>query len=94
MLRLSMPLISVHDLPAAIRSRSRSSSSGVQRILGITQSFAGLQPELDQVAEVFRNIRGGSNTYLFRSLSMASQASSASASVLKGEPPILMALVF
>jgi hypothetical protein len=35
MLRLSMPLISVHDLPAAIRSRSRSSSSGVQRILGI-----------------------------------------------------------
>jgi hypothetical protein len=57
MLRLSMPLISVHDLPAAIRSRSRSSSSGVQRILGITQSFAGLQPELDQVAEVFRNIR-------------------------------------
>ena len=43
MLRLSMPLISVHDLPAAIRSRSRSSSSGVQRILGITQSFASLQ---------------------------------------------------
>ena len=37
---------------------------------------------------------GGSNAYLFRSLSMVSQASSASASVLKGEPPILMALVF
>jgi hypothetical protein len=32
--------------------------------------------------------------YLFRSPSMTSQASSASASVLKGEPPIVMALVF
>ena len=32
--------------------------------------------------------------YLFRSPSMTSQASSASASVLTGEPPIVMALVF
>ena len=37
---------------------------------------------------------GCGNAYLTRRLSMASQASSASASVLKGEPPILMALVF
>jgi hypothetical protein len=37
MLRLRTPLIDVHDLPAAIRSTSRLSSSGVQRILGITQ---------------------------------------------------------
>jgi hypothetical protein len=46
-------------------------------------------------AEAPRSTGGrGSNAYLFRWLSMASQASSASASVLKGEPPILMALVF
>src|ERR1019366_8391739 len=45
MLRLSVPLISVQDLPAAIKSRSRFSSSGVQRTLGITQSFLRLQPE-------------------------------------------------
>jgi hypothetical protein len=57
MLRLSMPLISVHDLPAAIRSRSRSSSSGVQRILGITQSFASLEPELDQAAHKLNHER-------------------------------------
>ena len=43
MLRLRMPLIDVHDLPAAIRSTSRSSSSGVQRILGITQSISRFQ---------------------------------------------------
>src|SRR5260370_34395115 len=36
MLRLSEPLISVQDLPAAIKLRSRFSSSGVQRI----QEFA------------------------------------------------------
>jgi hypothetical protein len=48
MLRLSVPLIIVQDLPAAIKSRSRFSSSGVQRTLGITQSFLHLQPELDQ----------------------------------------------
>jgi hypothetical protein len=30
--------MNVHDLPAAIRPRSRSSSSNVQRILGITKS--------------------------------------------------------
>jgi hypothetical protein len=40
MLRLSMPLISVHDLPAAIKLRSRFSSSGVQRTLGITHRAA------------------------------------------------------
>src|SRR6267378_3220041 len=57
MLRLSMPLISVHDLPAAIRSRSRSSSSGVQRILGITQSFASLELELDQAAHKLNHER-------------------------------------
>jgi hypothetical protein len=45
MLRLSMPLISVHDLPAAIKLRSRSSSSGVQRTLGITQSSFCFQPQ-------------------------------------------------
>jgi len=39
MLRLSMPLISVHDLPAAIRLISRFSTSGDQRTLGITQSI-------------------------------------------------------
>jgi hypothetical protein len=39
MLRLSVALISVHDLPAAIKSRSRFSSSGVQRTVGITRSF-------------------------------------------------------
>ena len=38
--------------------------------------------------------RTARKAYLARSLSMASQASSASASVLKGEPPILIALVF
>jgi len=36
--RLSAALMNVHDLPAAIRPRSHSSSSNVQRILGITQS--------------------------------------------------------
>ena len=36
MLRLSLALIRVHDLPAAIKSRSRFSSSGVQRAIGIT----------------------------------------------------------
>jgi hypothetical protein len=46
MLRLSMPLISVHDLPAAIKLRSRFSSSGVQRTLGITQSTFCFQPQL------------------------------------------------
>ena len=35
--------------PAAIKSRSRFSSSGVQRTLGITQSFLRPQPELGQV---------------------------------------------
>jgi hypothetical protein len=39
-------------------------------------------------------IRRRSNAYLVRCLSMAWQASWASASVLKGEPPILIALVF
>src|SRR6478609_3008655 len=34
-----MPLISVYDLPAAIKSRSRFSSSGVQRSPGITRGF-------------------------------------------------------
>jgi hypothetical protein len=53
MLRFSMPLISVQDLPAAIKSRSRFSSSGVQRTLGITQSFLHLQPDLDQAADGF-----------------------------------------
>jgi hypothetical protein len=52
-LRLSVPLISVQDLPAAIKSRSRFSSSGVQRTLGIMQSFLRLQPELDQAADGF-----------------------------------------
>jgi hypothetical protein len=42
-----------HDLPAAIRSRSRSSSSGVQRTLGTTQSFLALQPDLNQAADGF-----------------------------------------
>ena len=66
MLRLSMPLISVHDLPAAIRSRSRSSSSGVQRILGITQSFSSLEPELDQTAHklILSVIHGGCSALL------------------------------
>src|ERR1019366_1898793 len=43
MLRLSAALISVHDLPAAIKSRSRFFSSGVHRTLGITQSFSSVQ---------------------------------------------------
>ena len=51
--RLSAALMNVHDLPAAIRPRSRSSSSNVQRILGITQSFLCLQPEFDQAADGF-----------------------------------------
>lgn len=42
MLRLSLALIRVHDLPAAIKSRSRFSSSGVQRAIGITQSFSNV----------------------------------------------------
>jgi len=37
------PLISVQDLPAAIKSRSRFVSSGVHRTLGIRQSFSGAQ---------------------------------------------------
>ena len=37
--RLSAALMNVHDLPAAIRPRSRSFSSDVHRILGTTQSF-------------------------------------------------------
>ena len=53
MLRLSVPLISVQDLPAAIKSRSRFSSSGVQRTLGITQSFLRLQPRLAQALKGF-----------------------------------------
>src|ERR1700730_12601377 len=36
MLRLSVPLIGVQDLPAAINLRSRFSSSGVQRIQAFT----------------------------------------------------------
>jgi hypothetical protein len=43
MLRSRMPLIDVHDLPAAIRSTSRSSSSGVQRTMGITRSLSSFQ---------------------------------------------------
>jgi hypothetical protein len=46
MLRLSVALISVHDLPAAIKSRSRFFSSGVHRTLGITQSFSSVQTQL------------------------------------------------
>jgi hypothetical protein len=53
MLRFSVPLIKVQDLPAAINSRSRFSSSGVQRTLGITLSFLRFQPELDQSADGF-----------------------------------------
>src|ERR1035437_3110039 len=53
MLRLSVPLISVQDLPAAIKSRSRFSSSGVQRTLGITQSFLRLQPRLAHALKGF-----------------------------------------
>ena len=45
--RLSAALINGHDLPAAIKPRSRSFSSNVQRILGMTYSFSSLQPELD-----------------------------------------------
>jgi hypothetical protein len=41
-----MPLTSVDDLPAAIKLRSRFSSSGVQRTLGITQSSFCFQPQL------------------------------------------------
>jgi hypothetical protein len=40
--RLSAALMNVHDLPAAIRPRSRSFSSDVHRILGTTQSFLRL----------------------------------------------------
>jgi hypothetical protein len=32
--------MNVHDLPAAIKPRSRSFSSNVQRILGMTRSFS------------------------------------------------------
>jgi hypothetical protein len=39
MLRFRIPLINVQDLPAAIKSRSRFSSSGVQRTLGIIRHF-------------------------------------------------------
>lgn len=46
MLRLSVALISVHDLPAAIKSRSRFFSSGVHRTLGITESFPAFRPQL------------------------------------------------
>jgi hypothetical protein len=48
--RLSAALMNVHDLPAAIKPRSGSFSSNVQRILGMTRSFSSLQPELDQAA--------------------------------------------
>jgi hypothetical protein len=46
--RLSAALMNVHDLPAAIKLRSRSFSSNVQRILGMTRSFLRPQPELDR----------------------------------------------
>jgi hypothetical protein len=38
--RLSEALMNVHDLPAAIKPKSRSFSSNVQRILGMTHSFS------------------------------------------------------
>jgi hypothetical protein len=38
--RLSEALMKVHDFPAAIKPRSRSSSFGVQRILGISVAGA------------------------------------------------------
>ena len=62
MLRLSMPLINVHDLPSAIKSRSRFSSSGVQRTLGMIQSLLGLEPELDQAADYAVTPRNGHTT--------------------------------
>jgi hypothetical protein len=37
--------------PLRFRRESRSSSSGVQRILGITQSFSSLQPEPNQTTD-------------------------------------------
>jgi hypothetical protein len=51
--------MNVHDLPSAIRLRSRSFSSNVQRILGITQSFPRLQPELDKAARMIESVQPG-----------------------------------
>jgi hypothetical protein len=49
--RLSAALMNVHDLPAAIKPRSRLFSSDVQRILGMTRSFSSPEPEFDQAAD-------------------------------------------
>jgi hypothetical protein len=51
--RLSAALMNVHDLPAAIRPRSRSFSSNVQRILGITHHFFAFSPHLAGVISTF-----------------------------------------
>ena len=48
----------------------------------------------NSITQTFWLLTIAANNYLVRYSSMASQASSASASLLKGEPPILMAPVF
>jgi hypothetical protein len=45
-----------HDLPAAIKPRSRSFSSNVQRILGMTYLFSSLQPEIDQAVTLAQSV--------------------------------------
>jgi hypothetical protein len=61
MLRLSEPLISVQDLPAAIKLRSRFSSSGVQRIQAFTPVISSPSARPANVARLGSSVTAAFN---------------------------------